>query len=38
VTRPGFARGVKVCGHAAGITLLLVSWLAVYYPQGIPLR
>ena len=34
----GFVRFLKACGHAAGITLLLVSWMAVYYPQGIALR
>lgn len=37
IAGPGFARGLKICGHATGITLLLVSWLGVYYPQGIPL-
>jgi len=30
-----FIRFLKACGHAAGITLLIVSWMAVYYPQGI---
>jgi len=30
-----FVRFLKACGHAAGITLLIVSWMAVYYPQGI---
>jgi len=34
----GFVRFLKACGHAAGITLLLVSWMAVYYPQGITLQ
>jgi hypothetical protein len=33
-----FVRFLKACGHAAGITLLIVSWMAVYYPQGIVLR
>ena len=38
LSSPGFVRFLKVCGHSAGITLLLVSWMAVYYPQGIALR
>lgn len=38
LSSPGFVRFLKVCGHTAGITLLAVSWMAVYYPQGIALR
>lgn len=38
IASPRFVRVVKVCGHAAGVTLLMVSWLAVYYPQGIALQ
>jgi len=38
IRSPGFARLLKWGGHAAGITLLLVSWLSVYYPDGIALQ
>jgi hypothetical protein len=38
ITSPGFLRFLKVCGHTAGITLLAVSWAAVYFPHGIAMR
>jgi len=38
LSSPLFVRYMKAAGHAAGITLLAVSWLAVYYPQGVSLR
>jgi hypothetical protein len=38
ISSPFFIRCLKVAGHTAGITLLAVSWLAVYYPNGLALR
>jgi hypothetical protein len=38
VTSPFFIRCMKVAGHTAGITLLAVSWLAVYYPNGLAMQ
>lgn len=35
ITSPFFVRCLKVMLHTAGITALAVSWLAVYYPNGI---
>jgi hypothetical protein len=37
ITSPFFIRCLKVALHTAGITALAVSWLAVYYPNGIAL-
>jgi hypothetical protein len=37
VAAPWFARTLKWSGHAAGITVLAISWLSYIYPAGIHL-
>jgi len=38
LVNPMFGRALKWGGHAIGITVLAVSWLSVYYPNGIALQ
>lgn len=37
IAAPAFARNLKWSGHAAGITVLVISWASVFYPAGIRL-
>ena len=38
VAAPSFARTLKWSGHAAGITVLVMSWVSYFYPGGILLN
>ena len=38
VAAPSFARALKWSGHAAGITVLVMSWVSYFYPAGILLN
>jgi hypothetical protein len=37
IAAPAFARSLKWGGHAAGITVLAMSWASYFYPAGIAL-